>query len=155
MTFANRTPRGHRARGIFGAAIRRLLFRHRSRTRPSRYQVPTINTSVTPARLDSARDMGRSTVARLPDMGLLWWSGTGWNAASDEATVAKRHGPAGVSVVDDMKFMGFPIGIGIVIGVVVGAVIGGGFAIGIGIAIGMVVGAAIGAVLRASSKPQS
>jgi hypothetical protein len=32
---------------------------------------------------------------------------------------------------DDMKLMGFPIGIGIMIGVVVGAVIGGSFAIGV------------------------
>lgn len=69
------------------------------------------------------------------------------NAASDEPTVAKKHGPTGASVVDDTKIMGFPIGIGIVIG--------GSFAIGVGIAIGVVVGAAIGAALRASSKPPS
>jgi hypothetical protein len=55
---------------------------------------------------------------------------------------------------DEMKLMGFPIGIGIVIGIVVGNVIGGSFAIGVGVTIGMVVGAAIGAVLRASQNAE-
>ena len=86
-------------------------------------------------------------------MRLRRWA-PGWNAASDEVTFAKKYGPTG-GVVEDTKFMGFLIGIGIVIGIVVGAVIGGSFAIGVGIAIGMVVGAAIGAVLPASSKPRS
>ena len=37
-----------------------------------------------------------------------------------------------MSVMDDMKFMRIPIGIGTMIGIVVGAVIGGSFAIGVG-----------------------
>ena len=70
---------------------------------------------------------------------------------------ARNHGltRVGESVMDDMKLMGLPIGIGIIVGIVVGAVIGGSFAIGIGIVIGMLCWSAICAALRAVSMPQS
>lgn len=91
----------------------------------------------------------------LPDVREQWWSAREWIPASDLPKVAEKRCSTPESVMDDMKLMGFPIGIGIMIGTVVGAMIGEGLAIGVGMTISMILGAVIGAVFRTSSKPQS